>query len=57
MSDFLSAMGTLFTFLFSQLGSCATFFTSNTFGQIIFGIVLFGLIITLFVKILTILKR
>lgn len=47
MSDFLSAIGSLFTFLFQQLGNFANFFTTNILGQIILGIVLFGVITSL----------
>lgn len=43
MSDFITAMSSLFTFLITQLGNIATFFTTNLIGQIILGCALFGL--------------
>ena len=47
MSDFLSAMSSLFTFLFTQLGNVASFFTTNLLGQIILGVVIFSLVVSL----------
>lgn len=47
MSDFLTAIGSLFTFLFTQLGNFSSFFTTNVLGQIILGVVLFGVITSL----------
>ena len=44
MSDFLTAMGSLFTFLFTQLTAFATWFTSNVIGQLILGVILFTFI-------------
>lgn len=43
MSDFITAMSSLFTFLITQLGNIGTFFTTNLIGQIILGCALFGL--------------
>ena len=43
MSDFITAISSLFTFLITQLGNIATFFTSNLIGQIILGCAMFGL--------------
>lgn len=53
MSDFLTAMGSLFTFLFTQMGACASFFITNTLGQIIFGLVIFSMLISLFIYVIT----
>ena len=47
MSDFLEACGSLFEFLFDQLGNFANFFTSNTLGIIILGLILFSVITSL----------
>ena len=44
MADFLTAMTALFTFLITQLGNIATFFVTNTLGQIILGISLFAVV-------------
>lgn len=44
MSDFITAITSLFTFLFNQLSAFANFFTSNVLGQIILGLVLFSVI-------------
>ena len=43
MNDFVNAMSTLFTFLITQLGNIANFFTTNLIGQIILFCGLFGL--------------
>lgn len=52
MSDLLTAFGSLFTFLFTQMGNFANFFVSNTLGQIILGCVIFSLIITLLMHVI-----
>lgn len=52
MSDLLTALGSLFTFLFTQMGNFATFFTSNTLGQVILGCVVFSLVITLLMHVI-----
>lgn len=44
MSDLISALGSLFTFLTTQLGNIADFFTESTIGQIILGIAIFGVV-------------
>lgn len=44
MSDFVSAMGSLFTFLFAQLTNMADFFVESTIGQIIIGLLIFALL-------------
>lgn len=56
MSDLISALNTLFTFLFTQLGNFANFFTTNVIGQIIVGIVLFSIITSLLTYILNRMK-
>lgn len=45
MSDLITALTSLFTFLFAQLGNIATFFTSNTLGQVILGLVIFSIVV------------
>ena len=52
MSDFLTAIGSLFTFLITQLGNVANFFTTTTIGQIILGVALFGIVANLVVLII-----
>lgn len=52
MSDLISLLGTLFTFLLNQLSSFANFFTSNTLGIVILGLTIFGLLVNLLVYIL-----
>lgn len=52
MSDFLSAMSSLFTFLFTQLGNVASFFTTNLLGQIILGVVIFSLVVSLLLAVI-----
>lgn len=44
MSEFLSAMSDLFTFLITQVGNIANFFTTTTLGMIILGITLFTIV-------------
>ena len=46
MSNFLDTMGTLFSFLFTQLTNVANFFTSNLIGQLILGVLLFSFIVS-----------
>lgn len=53
MSELLSALGSLFTFLFSQMANFASFFVTNTLGQVILGTVLFTLIIYLLIHVIT----
>lgn len=52
MSDFLNAMSSLFTFLFTQLGNVASFFTTNLLGQIILGVVIFSLVLSLLLAVI-----
>ncbi len=49
MSELITALTALFTFLFSQLTQFANFFTTTTLGQVILGIIIFTLIIKLIV--------
>lgn len=56
MSNFLDALSSLFTFLFTQLGNFANFFTTNVLGQIILGLVLFGVITSLLMYVINRLK-
>lgn len=44
MSDFLTAMSSLFNFLFTQLGNLSTWFITSLLGQIILGVILFTFI-------------
>lgn len=44
MSDFLTAMNSLFSFLFTQLGNVSTWFVTSLLGQIILGVILFTFI-------------
>lgn len=52
MSELLDALGSLFTFLFAQMGNFATFFVTNTLGQVVLGCVLFTLIIYLLIHVI-----
>lgn len=56
MSDLLTALGSLFTFLFTQLGNFANFFTTNILGQIILGVILFSIITSLLTYIMNRMK-
>lgn len=47
MLDLLTALGSLFTFLFTQMGNFANFFITNILGQVILGCIVFSLIISL----------
>lgn len=51
MSDFLNTMATLFGFLYTQLGNIASFFITNTLGQVILGIIVFSIIVELIMKV------
>ena len=44
MSDFLSAMSDLFSFLITQIGNISNFFTTSVLGMIILGISLFAIV-------------
>lgn len=50
MSDLITALGSLFTFLFNQMGNMASFFTSNVLGQVILGLVIFSIITSVVVS-------
>lgn len=52
MADLLTALGSLFTFLFTQLGNFADFFTSNTLGQILLGLIVFSVISSIVMSII-----
>lgn len=56
MSDLLTAFGSLFTFLITQMGAIATFFTSNLIGQIILGIAVFSVVFSIITTIVDKLK-
>ena len=44
MSDLITALTSLFTFLTTQMTSIATFFTTSIIGQIILGIAIFSVV-------------
>lgn len=52
MSDLLTALGSLFTFLITQMGTIATFFTTNVIGQIILGVAIFYLVFNIVLTII-----
>ena len=52
MSDLVTAMTTLFTFLIAQMTSIATFFVTSTIGQVILAVSLFSLIVYLIIYII-----
>lgn len=56
MSDLLSALGSVATWIFTQLGNCATFFTTTPLFQFFIGVVAVALIISLAVYIIEKLK-
>lgn len=56
MADLITALGSLFTFLITQMGNIADFFTSNTIGQIILGIAVFYVVFNIVVIIINKLK-
>lgn len=45
MSDLITALGSLFTFLSTQMTNIANFFTTSVIGQIILGIAIFGVVV------------
>lgn len=44
MTELITALTSLFTFLTTQMGNIATFFTTNLIGQIILGVAVFSLV-------------
>lgn len=52
MSDLITALTTLFTFLFNQLGTFASFFITNTLGVVILGLIIFSILVYLLIYIL-----
>ena len=52
MNDLITALTSLFTFLTTQMGNIATFFTTNTIGQIILGVALFSVVFNIVVAII-----
>lgn len=57
MSNLIDALGSLFTFLTTQLGNIATFFTTNVIGQIILGVALFSVVFNIVVAIINKIHR
>lgn len=53
MTSLLDNLVELFTFLFSQLGNIANFFTSNLLGMILLGLVVFSVVARLAIDFLT----
>lgn len=47
MSDLLSAFTSLFTFLVNSLSTIASFFTTNLIGQIILGLAVFSVVVSI----------
>ena len=47
LSDLVTAIGTVCTFLFTQLTAFVSWFTGNLIGQIIIGLMVFAFIIYL----------
>lgn len=52
MQDLITALSALFTFLITQMGNVATFFTTNLIGQIILGVAVFSLVLNIIVMII-----
>lgn len=50
MSDFITNMTSLFTFLVSQLSSIANFFTTNTLGIIILSLSIFSIVVNVLLR-------
>lgn len=46
LTDFTTAMSSLFTFFITQMGNIASFFTTNLLGQIILAVILFSAIVS-----------
>lgn len=56
MADLITALGSFFTFIISQMGNIADFFTTSTIGQIILGVGLFALVFNIVVAVINKLK-
>ena len=52
MSDLITALSSLFTFLTTQMGTIANFFTTNVIGQIILGVALFSVVFNIITMII-----
>lgn len=52
MTDLITALTSLFTFLTTQMSNIATFFTTNVIGQIILGVALFSVVFNIVVAII-----
>ena len=57
MSTFINNLRTLFSFLFDILGDVATFFTTNTLGIIILGIIVFSILVDVVVDFLKFFRK
>ena len=51
MSDIITALTALFTFLITQLGNVASFFTTNDLGLLILGLAVFTLVVNVVLSI------
>lgn len=51
MSDLITALTSLFSFLTTQLTNIANFFTTNVIGQIILGVALFSVAVNIVIMI------
>lgn len=49
MADFLSALGSFFTFMLSQMTAFSQFFVTTTLGQIILGVIILTVVVKLVV--------
>lgn len=53
MSDIITALTSLFTFLTTQLGNVATFFTTSDLGLLILGISIFVLVVNVVLSLIS----
>ncbi len=56
MADLITALGSFFSFIITQMGNVADFFTTSTIGQIILGVGLFALVFNIVVAVINKLK-
>lgn len=53
MGDIITALTSLFTFLTTQLGNVATFFTTSDLGLLILGISIFVLVVNVVLSLIS----
>lgn len=56
MSELISVLGNFFSFIVTQMGNIADFFTTSTIGQVILGVGIFALVFNIIIVVVNKLK-